>query len=78
MSKVINRINLSEIDNLYHLFCTRVRLNPDKTAYQYCDGESPERVSISWSEMANHVANWQAAFKTEKFKPWRSSCINGK
>ncbi len=69
MSKEISRINISEIDNLYHLFCTRVRHNPDKIAYQYCEGDSPERKSLSWSEMANHVAIWQDAFKSEQLNP---------
>jgi len=67
--KLINRINISEIDNLYHLFCTRVRQSPNKIAYQYCEGETPERTSISWSEMANHVAIWQSALKGEDLNP---------
>ncbi len=69
MPHEFDRINLSEIDNLYHLFCTRVRRSPNKIAYQYCEGESVERSVLTWSEMANHVAVWQAALKAEELNP---------
>jgi len=69
MSNDIDRINLNDVNNLYHLFCTRVRHSPDKVAYQYCEPNETEWKAITWSEMADHVARWQTALKTEELNP---------
>jgi len=65
MDKKLDKIDINEVKNLYHLFCTRVHRSPNKVAYQYFDNDKEEWRQLCWSEMADHVARWQAAFKEE-------------
>jgi long-chain acyl-CoA synthetase len=62
-------IPLDEISNLSQLFCSRVRRSPHKPAYHYLDQTTQVWQDLSWSDMADHVAQWQAAFKNEDLSP---------
>lgn len=62
-------IPVNEITNLAQLFCTRVRRTPQSVAYHYFDHATQSWRDLTWSEMADHVARWQAAFKTENLSP---------
>lgn len=63
------KIPVKEINNLPHLFCSRVRRTPNKVAYHYFDNTSQAWQDLTWSEMADHVARWQAALKAENLSP---------
>lgn len=69
MSVVDDVIPLKEIINLSQLFCHRVRCSPTKVAYHYFDTKSLSWQDLSWSDMAAHVARWQAALKMENLSP---------
>lgn len=62
-------IPLDEISNLSQLFCSRVHRTPDKTAYHYFNRKSNVWEDLTWSDMAEHVARWQAALKQENLSP---------
>ena len=63
MNGKIDRININETGNLFQLFCHRVRHTPDKLAYRYFDKNVDKWAELTWSEMADHVAHWQAAHR---------------
>ncbi len=63
------RIMLADANNLAHLFCLRVRRTPHKVAFRYFDDNSQQWTDITWSQMADHVAQWQAALKQENLGP---------
>ena len=65
----IDRIPLAETNNLFDLFCHRARKTPDKLAYRYFDKHQDTWLEITWSQMADHVAIWQAALKNEDLSP---------
>jgi long-chain acyl-CoA synthetase len=69
MSDVDDCIPLKEITNLSQLFCSRVRRSADKVAYHYFDTHTQTWRDLTWSDMAGHVAHFQAAFKTENLSP---------
>ena len=50
---------------LHGLFLERVRRTPDKEAYRYFDVPRNEWVSLSWRQMSEQVARWQAALARE-------------
>ncbi|HAF45631.1 MAG TPA: long-chain fatty acid--CoA ligase [Gallionellaceae bacterium] len=50
---------------LHGLFLERVRRTPDKEAYRYFDVPRNEWVSLSWRQMSEQVARWQAALAKE-------------
>jgi len=50
---------------LHGLFLERVRRMPDKEAYRYFDVPRNEWVSLSWRQMSEQVARWQAALAKE-------------
>lgn len=65
----IDYIQLKDADTLASVFLERVRRSPDKTAYtQYDEAQSAWR-DITWAEMGEQVARWQAAFQKEDLKP---------
>lgn len=69
MSEADDCIPLKEITNLSQLFCSRVHRSPDKPAYHYFNKKTQEWQDLSWSDMAEHVAQWQAALKNENLSP---------
>ncbi|MBI1425151.1 MAG: AMP-binding protein [Gammaproteobacteria bacterium] len=69
MSGTDDQIPLKEITNLSQLFCHRVRRNPNSPAYQYFDNDEQAWQELTWSDMADHVGRWQAAFKQEILSP---------
>ena len=69
MDAKTDKIDIKEVNNLYHLFCLRVHRSPEKTAYRYFDDHSQSWQQYTWSEMANHVASWQHALKDENLSP---------
>ena len=69
MSGNVDRLDLSEIANLFQLFCHRVRKSPNKLAYRYFDKEDDCWKELTWSQMAEQVARWQDALKNEDLNP---------
>jgi len=69
MSEQDDIIALKDITNLSQLFCTRVRRSANRVAYQYYDTITQAWQELTWAEMANHVARWQAALKNEDLSP---------
>jgi len=63
------RISLPEIANLPQLFYQRVQRTPGKTAYHYFNPETQAWTDLSWAEMAESVARWQAALQRENLSP---------
>lgn len=68
-------IEIDSLNNVYELFCERVKNTPDLTAYQYFASEFDAWQSNTWQEMADEVAQWQAAFQTENLAPGDSVAI---
>ncbi|HLY95817.1 MAG TPA: AMP-binding protein, partial [Sideroxyarcus sp.] len=50
---------------LYGLFLERVRRSRDKIAYRYFDMRQSVWVDLSWGQMLEQVARWQAALAKE-------------
>lgn len=69
MNGKVDRLKLTETDNLFDLFCQRVRKTPNKLAYRHFDKQQNAWSEISWSQMGDHVAHWQAALKNEDLSP---------
>lgn len=62
-------IPLSVADTLAAVFQERVRRTPDTTAYIQYDDISRQWQEMSWREMSQQVARWQAAFSQEELQP---------
>jgi len=62
-------IYLKDADTLAGVFLERVTKSPHKTAYVYYQPEQERWQEISWSQMGQRVAHWQAAFLQESLKP---------
>ena len=69
MNGKVDKIDINETGNLFQLFCHRVRRTPNKLAYRYFDRNTSQWTELTWSEMADHVAHWQAALKNEDLSP---------
>ncbi len=69
MTGKIDNISYEEATNLFQLFCARVRKSPDKLAYRYCEKNSDKWQTLTWSQMADHVAHWQEALRGEQLSP---------
>lgn len=69
MNGNIDRLDTHKIGNLFQLFCHRVRKTPDKLAYRYFDKKAESWKEFTWSQMAEHIARWQAALKNEDLSP---------
>ncbi|MEW8470435.1 MAG: AMP-binding protein, partial [Candidatus Thiodiazotropha sp.] len=65
----IDYIKLEDADTLGAVFRERVNRTPDATAYIQFDEEREVWQETSWSEMAQLVVRWQAAFRKENLKP---------
>ena len=50
---------------LHGLFIERVRRTPETTAYRYFDANKNEWLSLTWAQMHEQVARWQAALIRE-------------
>ena len=53
---------------LHGLFLERVRRMPDRIAYRYFDLRQSVWVDLSWGQMLEQVARWQAALAREGLK----------
>lgn len=60
-------LSMSEMSNLAQLFCARVRHTPDKVGYEFFEQQTEQWRTLTWSQMADQVARWQAALKNENF-----------
>jgi long-chain acyl-CoA synthetase len=58
-------ISPSQAVTLHGLFLERVRRTPDKIAYRYFDARQSVWVDLSWAQMRDQVARWQAALARE-------------
>ncbi|MES9825514.1 MAG: long-chain fatty acid--CoA ligase [Candidatus Thiodiazotropha endolucinida] len=65
----IDYIPLKDADTIGAVFQERVKRSPDATAYIQYDEEREVWQETSWSEMAQLVAHWQAAFRNENLRP---------
>jgi long-chain acyl-CoA synthetase len=61
-----NYINPEEAVTLHGLFLERVKRTPDGIAYRYFDTHRDVWQSLTWAQMLDEVARWQAALLTEK------------
>ena len=64
--KIISKEHVSTLSELFH---QRLKLSPDKIAYQQYDIASQSWTTASWQEMANEITRWQAAFTKENLQP---------
>jgi long-chain acyl-CoA synthetase len=58
-------ISPAQAVTLHGLFLERVRRTPDKIAYSYFDIKQSVWVDLSWGQMRDQVARWQAALAAE-------------
>src|SRR5664279_160525 len=58
-------ISPTQAVTLHGLFLERVRRTPDKIAYSYFDTKQSVWVDLSWGQMRDQVARWQAALASE-------------
>lgn len=58
-------INPEQAVTLHGLFLERVRRTPDATAYRYFETQQDAWLSLTWAQMRDHVAHWQAALMQE-------------
>ncbi len=62
-------ISLKHADTIGGVFLERITRSPDKTAYLQYDDEKAAWQEVSWKQMGQRVAHWQAAFHKEDLKP---------
>ena len=60
-------ITPEQAGTLHGLFLERVKHSPDKEAYRYFDNVKNVWVSLTWKQMLEQVARWQAALAKEGF-----------
>jgi long-chain acyl-CoA synthetase len=58
-----------EAGTLAGLLYQRVQRTPDALAYRYYDESRDAWLDLSWTQLADQVARWQAALATEPLKP---------
>ncbi len=58
-------ITPQQAGTLYGLFLERAKRTPDKEAYRYFDVPRAAWVSLTWNQMREQVARWQAALAKE-------------
>jgi long-chain acyl-CoA synthetase len=66
---VDNFITEQQVNTLPGLFRERVRRTPQQIAYRYFDKDNQIWQSLTWIEMSNQVAHWQAAFAQANLNP---------
>jgi long-chain acyl-CoA synthetase len=69
MALTLDLIPQHESVNLPGLFRQRVKRSADKVAYRYYSRHDEKWHDISWREMADEVARWQAALQRENLQP---------
>jgi long-chain acyl-CoA synthetase len=62
-------IYLQDADTLAGVFLERINRSADKIAYVQYDANLNRWREMTWSEMGQQVARWQAAFQQEDLKP---------
>lgn len=60
-----NIIKPEQAVTLHGLFLERVKRTPDNVAYRYFDVQQETWQSLTWVQMRDHVARWQAALLSE-------------
>ncbi len=68
-SRQTDVIPLERTPSLDSLFHERVRRSPDRVAYQYFDDHLCDWRELTWSQMLQEIARWQAALVHEGFQP---------
>lgn len=68
-SEKTDYINMKHADTLPGVFLERVARSPDKIAYLQYDEAQASWQEISWAQMGQRVALWQAALQKENLKP---------
>ncbi len=58
-------ITPQQAGTLHGLFLERVKRSPDKEAYRYFDTAKDAWISLTWKQMLEQVARWQAALLKE-------------
>ncbi len=61
----INYISPEEAVTLHGVFVERAKRTPDTCAYRYFDNKQAQWISLTWREMREQVARWQAALLRE-------------
>lgn len=69
MRKTKDYIYPESTDNLYGVFCKRIKSTPDNTAYRFFDSNSQTWCDSTWKEMGEHVCQWRKALEQEAFNP---------
>lgn len=66
MSHVNPATSATTLDELFRL---RVAGSPDAIAYRFHNNHSPQWQQLTWAEVAQQVARWQAALAAENLQP---------
>ncbi|MDZ7663031.1 long-chain fatty acid--CoA ligase [Thiohalophilus sp.] len=69
MNQPSDLISQQDAGNLHGLFQERVRRSPQHIAYRHYNNNSRQWEDISWQQMADEVARWQAALARENLEP---------
>jgi long-chain acyl-CoA synthetase len=64
-SEQVDVISPEQAGTLHGLFLERVRRTPDKIAYRYFDEKQSAWAALTWGQMCDQVARWQAALAKE-------------
>lgn len=64
-NKANRRITAEQAVTLHGIFVERVKRSPDLVAYRYFDMQKNSWLALSWSQMQDQVARWQAALLRE-------------
>ena len=62
-------VKLEEAVTLHGMFLERVKRTPDDVAYRYFDTHRDAWLALTWGQMLEQVARWQAALLREKLTP---------
>ncbi|WP_035383737.1 long-chain fatty acid--CoA ligase [Ferriphaselus sp. R-1] len=65
----LDLIEPGQVSSLHGLFLERVRRSPDQVAYQYFDFQLKAWQTLTWRQVAEQVACWQAALIGEGLNP---------
>ncbi len=62
-------MSISNVSTLPALFRERVKATPEYIAYHYFDKEQQIWQNVTWKQISEQVAHWQAALAQEELKP---------
>lgn len=65
MTDHVDVITPEQAGNLHGLFLERVKRSPDAVAYRYFDTAKSQWIDLTWAQMRDQVARWQAALTKE-------------